>query len=50
MRGVHTTGPDGVLGHSVLIYTGARVVDPQPDVPNNVVACGVFEPATALGL
>ena len=43
VRGVHATGPDGVAGHSVVIYTGVRVTDAQPDVPNNRVACGVFE-------
>ena len=32
----------------VLIYRGDDTTPPQPDVPNNVVACGVFTRATAL--
>jgi Cu/Zn superoxide dismutase len=49
VRGLHTTGADGVSGHSIVIYTGNRVTDAQPDVPNNRVACGVFEPTKPLG-
>jgi Cu-Zn family superoxide dismutase len=49
VRGLHAKGPDGVEGHSVVIYTGIRVTDAQPDVTNNRVACGVFEPARTLG-
>ena len=43
VRGLHATGPEGVEGRSVVIYTGVRVTDAQPDVPNNRVACGIFE-------
>jgi Cu/Zn superoxide dismutase len=45
LRGVHVSGPDGVGGHSVVVYSGSRVTDAVPDVPNNRVACGVFEPS-----
>jgi Cu/Zn superoxide dismutase len=48
VRGLHATGPDGVAGHSVVIYTGIRVTDAQPDVPNSRVACGVFEASRPL--
>jgi Cu-Zn family superoxide dismutase len=48
VRGLHATGPDGVEGRSVVIYTGVRVTDAQPDVSNNRVACGVFEATRAL--
>jgi hypothetical protein len=44
VRGVRITGPDGVDKRSVVIYTGAEVTDARPDVPNNRVACGTFEP------
>jgi Cu/Zn superoxide dismutase len=33
---------------SVLVYQGTTPQQPQPDTPNNVVACGVFEQATTL--
>lgn len=33
---------------SVLVYRGTTPQVPQPDVRNNVVACGAFEPATQL--
>ena len=42
VKGLRATGPDGVSGHSVVIYTGNAVTDAQPDVPNNRVACGTF--------
>jgi len=45
IRGVHTTGENGVLGRSVIIYWGDKVTDAVIDVPNNRAACGVFEPA-----
>ena len=44
VRGVHTTGENGVAGRSVVIYWGPKVTDALPDVPNNRTACGVFEP------
>lgn len=43
--GVHATGANGVAGHSVVVYSGSRVMDARPDVPNERIACGVFEPA-----
>jgi len=45
VRGVHTTGPDGVDKRSIIIYTGSDVTDAQPGKPNNRIACGTFEPA-----
>jgi Cu/Zn superoxide dismutase len=45
LRGVRTTGPDGVEKRSIVVYTGKDVTDAQPDVPNNRIACGTFEPA-----
>jgi len=33
---------------SVLVYAGDDTEPPKPDVPNNVVACGVFVRSTAL--
>jgi len=48
IRGVHTTGENGVAGRSVVIYWGSKVTDAYPDVPNNRAACGVFEPAQLL--
>jgi Cu/Zn superoxide dismutase len=44
IRGLHTVGPDGVSGRSIVVYTGGAVTDARPDVPNNRIACGVFEP------
>ena len=44
VSGVHTTGENGVAGRSVMLYWGA-VTPVQPGVRNNVIACGVFEPA-----
>lgn len=46
--GLHATGPDGVAGHSVILYAGHRVTGAQPDVPNERIACGVFEAAQTL--
>ena len=45
VRGLRTSGPDGVAGHSVVLYAGDRVTDAVPDVKNNRVACGTFEPS-----
>ena len=46
VRGLHTTGPDGVDGRSIVVYAGNQVTEARPDVPNNLVACGVFQPTT----
>lgn len=48
IRGVHTTGENGVAGRSVIIYWGPTITDAEPGVPNNRAACGVFEPAELL--
>lgn len=45
VRGVRL-GDIGV--RSVLVYEGVAPQVPQPDVRNNVVACGTFVPSTAL--
>jgi Cu/Zn superoxide dismutase len=45
---LRATGPNGVAGHSVVVYAGRRVTDARPDVPNERMACGVFEPAHGL--
>jgi Cu/Zn superoxide dismutase len=44
LRGVHTSGPDGVANRSVIVFAGHDVTDARPDVPNNRIACGVFAP------
>lgn len=33
---------------SVLVHQGPETATPQPSVPNNVIACGVFERATTI--
>lgn len=43
--GLRAEGPDGVAGRSVVVYTGSRITPARPDVANERVACGVFEPA-----
>jgi Cu/Zn superoxide dismutase len=42
--GVRLTGENGVAGRSVMIYTGTTIGGVRPGVPNNALACGVFEP------
>ena len=44
VAGLRETGVNGVAGHSVVVYAGSRVTDARPDVPNERIACGVFEP------
>jgi len=48
VAGLHAGGADGVAGRSVVVYAGSRVTDVRPDVPNEAIACGVFEPAQPL--
>jgi Cu/Zn superoxide dismutase len=48
VAGIHTTGEYGLAGRSVLLYSGSTIEDVQPGVRNNVIACGVFEPAQTL--
>jgi Cu/Zn superoxide dismutase len=45
LHGVRASGANGVAGHSVVVYYGTQVTDARPDVPNDRMACGVFEPA-----
>lgn len=45
VTGLRATGPDGVAGRSVILYAGHRVIEAQPEVPNERIACGVFEAA-----
>jgi Cu/Zn superoxide dismutase len=42
---LRAAGPNGVAGHSVVVYAGLGVTDARPGVPNERMACGVFEPA-----
>jgi len=42
---LRASGANGVAGHSVVVYAGAQVTDARPGVPNERMACGVFEPA-----
>ena len=48
VRALRTKGPNGVTGHSVVVYSGLEVTNAQPDVPNERMACGVFEAAHRL--
>jgi Cu/Zn superoxide dismutase len=48
VRGLHATGPDGVAGRSVVLYAGPVVTIPRPGVPNDAIACGVFETARSI--
>jgi Cu/Zn superoxide dismutase len=48
VAGMHATGPGGVAGRSVVVYEGLRATEARPDVPNERIACGVFEPAQPL--
>lgn len=42
---LRAAGPNGVAGHSVVVYAGQKVTEARPGVPNERMACGVFEPA-----
>ncbi len=44
VAGLRETGVNGVAGRSVVVYAGSKVTDARPDVPNERIACGVFEP------
>ena len=48
ISGLHANGPNGVAGHSVVLYCGTSVPEIRPDVPNDAIACGVFEPTRPL--
>jgi len=43
VAGLHASGPNGVAGRSVVIHAGRRIDQARPDVPNERIACGVFE-------
>jgi len=45
VAGLHALGVNGVAGRSVVVYAGPKVTEARPDVPNEAIACGVFEPA-----
>lgn len=45
VRGAHTTGPDGVDKRGIVVFAGSEATEARPDVPNNRLACGTFEPA-----
>ena len=49
ISGLHANGPNGVAGHSVVLYYGASIPpEIRPDVLNDAIACGVFEPTRLL--
>ena len=48
VAGLRATGPNGVAGRSVVLYSGTNVTEARPDVPNAAMACGVFEPVRPL--
>jgi hypothetical protein len=41
-------GVDGVAGHSGVLYDGTCLPEIRPDVRNDAIACGVFEPTRLL--
>jgi Cu/Zn superoxide dismutase len=45
VAGLHALGANGVAGRSVVVYAGPKVTEARPGVPNEAIACGVFEPA-----
>jgi Cu/Zn superoxide dismutase len=48
VAGLRALGANGVAGRSVVLYAGPKVTEARPSVPNEAIACGVFEPATPL--
>jgi len=47
LAGYHLTGPDGVVGRSVVVHEGGRgTIVARPDVPNDRIGCGVIGPPT----
>lgn len=48
IAGLHSNGPNGVAGRSVVVYAGPNVTEIRPDVPNAAIACGVFTPVQPL--
>ena len=49
LPGYRIDGPDGIMGRSVVVHSGAQgSLEAQPGVPNNRVACGVIGPLRSL--
>ena len=47
LAGYKLTGPDGVVGRSVVVHDNARgTIIARPDVPNDRIGCGVIGPPT----
>ena len=47
LTGYKLTGPDGVVGRSVVVHEGGRgTIVARPDVPNDRIGCGVIVPTT----
>jgi superoxide dismutase, Cu-Zn family len=45
LAGYHLTGPDGVVGRSVVVHEGGTgTIVAKPDVPNDRIGCGVIGP------
>ena len=45
LAGYKLTGPDGVVGRSVVVHEGGRgTIVAKPDVPNDRIGCGVIGP------
>ena len=45
VKGVHTTGENGLAGRSVILYAGSTIPEIRPGESTSAFACGVFEPA-----
>jgi len=45
IKGVHTSGENGLAGRSVVLYAGSAIAEIRPGEPTSAFACGVFEPA-----
>ncbi len=43
VSGVHIDREPSLRGHSIVLHQGPFVDSPVPGLPNNYVACGVFE-------
>jgi superoxide dismutase, Cu-Zn family len=49
LPGYRIDGPDGIMGRSVIVHSGAQgSLEAQPGVPNNRVACGVIGPLQSM--
>jgi Cu-Zn family superoxide dismutase len=45
LPGYRIDGPDGIMGRSVVVHSGAQgSLEAEPGVPNNRIACGVIGP------